>query len=82
MSTGEDRSLVEHTRRVWQPRARRELTEDDCREIQRNVLGFVTVLRDWAQSERDQAAADSSKQYLTLANTTNIHSTQSVEDQQ
>lgn len=57
MSTGEDRSLVEHTRRVWQPRARRELTEDDCREIQRNVLGFMTVLRDWAASERDQAAA-------------------------
>lgn len=57
MSTGEDRSLVEHTRRVWQPRARRELTEDDCREIQRNVLGFMTVLRDWASSERDQAAA-------------------------
>jgi hypothetical protein len=57
MSTGEDRSLVEHTRRVWQPRARRELTEDDCREIQRNVLGFMTVLRDWAASERDQATA-------------------------
>lgn len=57
MSNGEDRSLVEHTRRVWQPRARHELTEDDCREIQRNVLGFMTVLRDWAASERDQAAA-------------------------
>lgn len=57
MTNGEDRSLVEHTRRVWQPRARHELTEDDCREIQRNVLGFMTVLRDWAASERDQAAA-------------------------
>lgn len=57
MSTGEDRSLVEHTRRVWQPRARHELTDDDCREIQRNVLGFMTVLHDWAASERDQAAA-------------------------
>lgn len=57
MSNGEDRSLVEHTRRVWQPRARHELTDDDCREIQRNVLGFMTVLRDWASSERDQATA-------------------------
>jgi len=57
MSDEAESPLVEHTRRVWQPRARHELTEDDCREIQRNVLGFMSVLRDWAASERDQAAA-------------------------
>lgn len=57
MSDEAESPLVEHARRVWQPRARHELTDDDCREIQRNVLGFMTVLRDWAASQRDQAAA-------------------------
>jgi hypothetical protein len=46
MSDEAETPLAEHTRRVWQPRARRELTDDDCREIQRNVLGFMTLLRD------------------------------------
>lgn len=57
MSAEAESPLVEHTRCVWQPRARHELTDDDCREIQRNVLGFMTVLRDWAASERDPATA-------------------------
>jgi hypothetical protein len=57
MSAEAESPLVEHTRCVWQPRAHHELTDDDCREIQRNVLGFMSVLRDWAASERDQAAA-------------------------
>lgn len=57
MSDSEDPSLVEYTRRVWQPRARRELSQDDCLEIQRNVFGFLRVLRDWAQTERDQEVA-------------------------
>lgn len=82
MSDEAEFPLVEHTRRVWQPRARHELTEDDCREIQRNVLGFMTVLRDWAASERDQVTADSDQECPTLANTANIHSTQSFKDQQ
>ena len=44
MSDEAESPLVEHTRRVWQPRARHELTDDDCREIQRNVLGFMNLL--------------------------------------
>jgi hypothetical protein len=61
-------SLTQHTRTVWESRAGRELSDEDCREIQQNVFGFLQVLRDWAKS--DAAAQQASG---TESNTTHIH---------
>lgn len=57
MSTGNNPSQSDDTRRIWQPRARRELTDEDCREIKRNVFGFLGVLREWAEADRKGSAS-------------------------
>lgn len=59
MSDRDDTPLTQHTRRVWEPRAGRELTDEDCRQIQRNVFGFLQVLRDWATSDDTNFPASS-----------------------
>lgn len=46
MTDRDESSLRDHTRRVWQPRAGRNLTDDDCREIESNLIGFLSVLAD------------------------------------
>ena len=56
--TGTGKNLAEHTRQVWQSRTQRELTENDCREIERNVFGFWRILAEWAHSNRDEANAN------------------------
>ena len=59
MSDRDDTPLNQHTRRVWEPRAGRDLTGEDCREIQRNIFGFLQVLRDWAKSDDASSPATS-----------------------
>ena len=39
-----DRAIVDKTLSVFQPRTSRTLTDEDCREIFRNVVGAFTVL--------------------------------------
>lgn len=47
MSTGTNPSGSDDTLRVWQSRTRRKLSDDDCREIEKNISGFLAVLAEW-----------------------------------
>lgn len=58
MSSGDSESLSDHTRRVWQPRAGRKLSNYECREIERNIHGFLSVLAEWAEADRSQAVGN------------------------
>ena len=51
-------SLLDATLAVWQPRADRELTKEDARQIVENVVGFFDVLATWSVVDvrRDRAA--------------------------
>ena len=51
-------SLTDHTRRVWEPRAGRELTDHDCRQIERNIYGFLGVLAEWAKADQQNAETE------------------------
>lgn len=44
--------LIQHTIRVWEPRLRRRLTEEDARRILENVVGFFHVLEAWSRERR------------------------------
>lgn len=46
--------FLEDTLRVWQPRTARKLSQEDAREITRNVVGFFRTLKDFASRERKQ----------------------------
>ncbi len=71
MSSGDSESLNDHTRRVWQPRAGRKLSDHDCREIERNIHGFLSVLAEWAEADRSQVVGDD--QSATSTNTNQVH---------
>jgi hypothetical protein len=45
--------LIQHTIRVWEPRLRRPLSEEDARQILENVVGFFRVLHGWDRKQRD-----------------------------
>ena len=74
--TGAGKNLADHTRHVWQSRTRRELTDNDCREIERNVLGFWRILAEWDRSSRDEANTNVSP----LANTKTIFQKKIADD--
>jgi hypothetical protein len=44
--------FLDQTIEVWQPYSDRPLTREDAREIAHNVMGFVRVLREWAEEEQ------------------------------
>ena len=43
--------LLEATIALWQPRASRELSREDARQIAENVVGFFDVLAAWSRAE-------------------------------
>jgi len=49
---------IARTRPVWQPRLRRDLTDEDARQIMHNVTGFFGVLAEWSRAERLAADND------------------------
>ena len=49
---------IARTRKIWQPRFGRDLTDEDARQIMHNVAGFFGVLADWSRAERLAAAND------------------------
>ena len=49
---------IARTGKVWQPRIGRDLTDEDARQIMRNVTGFFGVLAEWSRAERLAAAND------------------------
>jgi hypothetical protein len=46
------RDLIDQTLIVWQPRAKRQLTREDGREIVENITGFFRILQEWDRLER------------------------------
>lgn len=50
--------LTDHTRRVWEPRAGCELSDHDCRQIERNIYGFLGVLAEWAKADQQHAETE------------------------
>src|SRR4051812_35396734 len=52
-------NLINRTHEVWQPRTRRNLTDEDARQISENVIGFFATLAEWSRAERPAAANDS-----------------------
>ena len=51
-------NLIEQTRKVWQPRIRRNLTDEDARQIAENVTGFFAILAEWSRAARPVPAND------------------------
>jgi hypothetical protein len=49
---------IARTRQVWEPRIRRDLSDEDARQIMHNVTGFFRVLANWSRAERLVAAND------------------------
>jgi hypothetical protein len=45
--------FLDDTIAVWQPLSQRPLTREDAREITENMVGFFSVLREWAEAERN-----------------------------
>lgn len=48
---GPRESLLDVTLAVWQPRAHRELSREDARQIVENVVGLFDVLARWSVAD-------------------------------
>jgi len=42
--------LIELTHKVWQPRLKRNLSDEDARQLAENVTGFFAILAEWARA--------------------------------
>ncbi len=51
-------NLIEQTYKVWQPRIRRNLNDEDARQIAENVTGFFAILTEWSRAARLVPASD------------------------
>lgn len=49
---------IARTREIWQPRMRRDLNDEDARQILHSVTGFFGVLAEWRRAELLAAAND------------------------
>jgi len=49
-------TLIGRTHKVWQPRIRRNLTDEDARQIAENVTGFFTILAEWSWAAKEAPA--------------------------
>jgi len=49
---------IARTRRIWQPRIGRDLTDEDARQLVENVTGFFAILAEWSHAECLAAAND------------------------
>lgn len=56
--------ITQRTITVWQPRAQRELSADDARQIAENVTGFFRILETWRRqaATTDAAGHDAERQ--------------------
>lgn len=60
-STPASDNLIDLTRKVWQPRIGRNLTDEDVRQIIENVTGFFAILAEWSRVEMASPANDTGK---------------------
>ena len=51
-------NLIDRTRKVWQPRTARDLTNEDARQITENITGFFNILAEWSRADVPAAAND------------------------
>ena len=49
-------ATLDHTRKVFQKRTARRLSDEDCREIRENLVGFFALLAEWDQKDRAKKA--------------------------
>ena len=54
-------NLIGRTRQFWQPRTRRDLTDEDARQIAENVTGLFSVFAEWSRAEIPMPANDAGK---------------------
>ena len=54
-------NLLDRTRKVWQPRIGRDLTDEDARQIADDVTGFFSLLAEWARAETPSPANETGK---------------------
>jgi hypothetical protein len=54
-------NLIDRTRKIWQPRTGRNLTNEDARQIAENVTGFFAILAEWSRVELSAPANDAGK---------------------
>ena len=54
-------NLIGRTRQFWQPRTRRDLTDEDVRQIAENVTGLFSILAEWSTAEIPTPANDAGK---------------------
>ena len=54
-------NLIDRTRKVWQSRIGRNLTDEDARQISENVTGFFAILAEWSRVEMATPANDAGK---------------------
>ena len=55
---------LEEARQFWQKRTSRELTEEDIREIDSNLVGYFEILLEW--HEQDLQDQSSSHEFRTI----------------
>ena len=58
-------NLIERTRKVWQPRAGRDLSDEDVRQIAENVTGFFAILAEWSRVEIPAPANDAGEPVIS-----------------
>jgi hypothetical protein len=51
-------NLIKQTHKVWQPRIRRDLTDEGARQIAENVTGFFAILAEWSRAAKPVPAKD------------------------
>lgn len=51
-------ALRNETRRLWSARTGREVSDDDAREIERNIVGFFQTLLAWERSASASPKSD------------------------
>ena len=50
--------IIQRTRKFWQLHYEEELTEEDAREIIKNITGFFATLARWDQQSNDGQDSD------------------------
>ena len=59
--------LIARTGETWQPRAGRNLSDEDAREIAENVTGFFRLLLEWEASEKQQTSREADDTYYAMS---------------
>jgi len=58
--------LIARTRETWQPRAGRNLSDEDAREIAENVTGFFRLLLEW-EARKKEGTRETDDSYYAMS---------------